>query len=108
MPEEQLTFKETCATFDVTPRALRFYAYIALLAPTREGRARCDGRFLDLHQKGDGQHARRARTMETAKERLRDMEWQRARLDAASAGLREQMQWAGTMLEPIRKNSKPA
>ena len=36
----RLTFKEMCAKFDVTPRTLRYYEYIELLTPDREGRAR--------------------------------------------------------------------
>ncbi|MEP1765455.1 MAG: MerR family DNA-binding transcriptional regulator [Sulfitobacter sp.] len=38
--DTRLTFKEMCAQFDVTPRTLRYYEYIELLAPEREGRAR--------------------------------------------------------------------
>jgi len=40
MAEERLTFKEMCAKFDVTPRTLRYYEYIELLSPEREGRTR--------------------------------------------------------------------
>lgn len=40
MTEARLTFKEMCAKFDVTPRTLRYYEYIELLAPQKEGRAR--------------------------------------------------------------------
>jgi DNA-binding transcriptional MerR regulator len=43
MPDRALTFKEMCAAFDVTPRTLRYYEYIELLAPVREGRARFYG-----------------------------------------------------------------
>ena len=44
MPEEQLvTFKEMCARFDVTPRTLRYYEYIELLNPRKEGRSRFYG-----------------------------------------------------------------
>lgn len=43
MAEPQLTFKEMCARFDVTPRTLRYYEYIELLRPIREGRARFYG-----------------------------------------------------------------
>ncbi len=32
-----------CAKFDVTPRTLRYYEYIELLAPDREGRTRYFG-----------------------------------------------------------------
>ncbi|MDO5528740.1 MAG: MerR family DNA-binding transcriptional regulator [Paracoccus sp. (in: a-proteobacteria)] len=38
-----LSFKDMCARFDVTPRTLRYYEYIELLAPKREGRARFYG-----------------------------------------------------------------
>ncbi|KAJ55222.1 MerR family transcriptional regulator [Actibacterium mucosum KCTC 23349] len=40
MTDERLTFKEMCAKFDVTPRTLRYYEYIELLSPIREGRSR--------------------------------------------------------------------
>ncbi|ETD83607.1 MerR family transcriptional regulator [Rhodobacter capsulatus] len=38
-----LSFKEMCARFDVTPRTLRYYEYIELLSPQKEGRARFYG-----------------------------------------------------------------
>ena len=40
MSDERLSFKEMCARFDVTPRTLRYYEYIELLAPEKEGRSR--------------------------------------------------------------------
>lgn len=40
MAEDRFSFKEMCAEFDVTPRTLRYYEYIELLNPDREGRAR--------------------------------------------------------------------
>ena len=40
MPDELVSFKEMCARFDVTPRTLRYYEYIELLSPKKEGRAR--------------------------------------------------------------------
>ncbi len=43
MPDERLTFKEMCARFDVTPRTLRYYEYIELLGPDRDGRTRLYG-----------------------------------------------------------------
>jgi DNA-binding transcriptional MerR regulator len=43
MAENRLSFKEMCAKFDVTPRTLRYYEYIELLAPEKEGRARWYG-----------------------------------------------------------------
>lgn len=43
MSDTRLSFKEMCARFDVTPRTLRYYEYIELLAPEREGRSRFYG-----------------------------------------------------------------
>lgn len=43
MSETRLSFKEMCAKFDVTPRTLRYYEYIELLSPEREGRSRFYG-----------------------------------------------------------------
>lgn len=43
MSDIRLSFKEMCARFDVTPRTLRYYEYIELLAPEKEGRARFYG-----------------------------------------------------------------
>ena len=43
MSEQLLNFKEMCARFDVTARTLRYYAYIELLSPMKEGRARFYG-----------------------------------------------------------------
>jgi len=40
MTAPRLSFKEMCARFDVTPRTLRYYEYIELLAPEKEGRSR--------------------------------------------------------------------
>ncbi len=40
MADDRLSFKEMCAAFDVTPRTLRYYEYIELLSPERDGRAR--------------------------------------------------------------------
>jgi DNA-binding transcriptional MerR regulator len=41
--DERLSFKEMCARFEVTPRTLRYYEYIELLSPEREGRSRFYG-----------------------------------------------------------------
>lgn len=39
----RLSFKEMCARFEVTPRTLRYYEYIELLSPEKEGRSRFYG-----------------------------------------------------------------
>jgi DNA-binding transcriptional MerR regulator len=40
MTETRLSFKDMCAKFDVTPRTLRYYEYIELLSPEKDGRSR--------------------------------------------------------------------
>lgn len=40
MTKTRLNFKDMCAKFDVTPRTLRYYEYIELLQPEKEGRSR--------------------------------------------------------------------
>ncbi|KFE36014.1 MerR family transcriptional regulator [Thioclava atlantica] len=40
---ELMSFKEMCERFDVTPRTLRYYEYIELLSPQKEGRSRYYG-----------------------------------------------------------------
>ena len=43
MTEGRLSFKEMCAKFEVTPRTLRYYEYIELLRPEKDGRNRWYG-----------------------------------------------------------------
>ncbi len=40
MTDTRLSFKDMCVRFDVTPRTLRYYEYIELLSPEKDGRAR--------------------------------------------------------------------
>ena len=40
MTKDNLSLKEMCARFAVTPRTLRYYEYIELLQPERVGRSR--------------------------------------------------------------------
>lgn len=43
MTDTRLSFKEMCGKFDVTPRTLRYYEYIELLEPEKDGRSRWYG-----------------------------------------------------------------
>jgi DNA-binding transcriptional MerR regulator len=111
MPDTRLSFKEMCAKFDVTPRTLRYYEYIELLAPEKDGRARWYGprevarmtlilrgrRFgfsleeirqwlLIYRQKGTD--SQMAAWVALADRQLAALEAQRAELDASIADLR--------------------
>ena len=43
MTDNRLSFKAMCERFEVTPRTLRYYEYIELLQPEKDGRARWYG-----------------------------------------------------------------
>ncbi len=118
MADERLTFKEMCAKFDVTPRTLRYYEYIELLQPEREGRARfyshreigrmqliLRGRkfgfplevirkWLEIYE-NEGSQAQMEAWLELAEDQLEELSEQRAQLDEAITelqNLRDQAQ----------------
>lgn len=111
MPDTRLSFKEMCTKFDVTPRTLRYYEYIELLSPEREGRARFYGpreaarmtlilrgrkwgfaleeiRQWLLIYENEGSDAQMRSWVEMADRQLGDLAEQRAQLDEAMDELR--------------------
>ena len=111
MSSDQLTFKEMCAKFDVTPRTLRYYEYIELLSPRKEGRTRFYGpretarmtlilrgrrwgfSLEDIRQwlliyKEEGTEPQSRAFLELADERLEAMEVERKALDETMEDLR--------------------
>ena len=110
MTENRLSFKDMCAAFDVTPRTLRYYEYIELLQPDREGRARfytareqarmkliLRGRkfgfsledirqWLQMYEK-EGSEAQMRTWVQAADAQLRELAEQRRHLDDAMAEL---------------------
>jgi DNA-binding transcriptional MerR regulator len=111
MSETRLSFKEMCARFDVTPRTLRYYEYIELLAPEREGRARFYGprevarmtlilrgrhfgfsleeirQWLELYEQAGTQAQYRA-FVEMADRQLEDLHKRKSEIEAAILDLR--------------------
>jgi DNA-binding transcriptional MerR regulator len=111
MSETRLSFKEMCARFDVTPRTLRYYEYIELLAPDRDGRARWYGprevarmtlilrgrrfgfgleeirQWLEIYETR-GTDAQMAEWVRLADRQLAALEAERARLDETILDLR--------------------
>ncbi|WP_435257691.1 MerR family transcriptional regulator [Thioclava sp. FR2] len=127
MPNDVMTIRQMCDAFDVTPRTLRFYESKELLSPIREGsrrlftkrdRARLKlilrgKRFgfsledirqvLDLYER-DGSNAMQAiRTYDLAKERLIQMESQRAELDVAIKELKAELAEGERMIAALRQ-----
>ncbi|MBD3664276.1 MerR family transcriptional regulator [Sulfitobacter aestuariivivens] len=112
MAEDRLTFKEMCAEFDVTPRTLRYYEYIELLQPDREGRARYYGprerarmtlilrgrkwgfALEDIRQwlliyENEGSEAQMQTWVEMSGYQIKELEDQRAQLDEAIEELKK-------------------
>ena len=112
MPDDLISFKDMCARFDVTPRTLRYYEYIELLSPRKDGRARFYGprefarmtlimrgrRFgfsleeirqwlLLYNEKGTKEQY--SIWIEMADRQLQELDKQRAELDATIADLRD-------------------
>jgi DNA-binding transcriptional MerR regulator len=106
MSEPRLSFKEMCAEFDVTPRTLRYYEYIELLQPDREGRSRFYGsrdsarmklilrgrrfgfQLEEIRQwlliyENDGTSAQMQAFVEMADRQLKELKEQRQQLDEA-------------------------
>jgi DNA-binding transcriptional MerR regulator len=126
MTDDQMTIREMCDAFEVTPRTLRFYEQKELLFPLRAGQRRLYTRrdrarlklilrgkrfgfsleeirqLLDLYGTGDRQLAQLTRAREIAQARLADMERQRDELDRAIADLRDQLTWGAEMIASLK------
>ncbi|MEO1107576.1 MAG: MerR family DNA-binding transcriptional regulator [Pseudomonadota bacterium] len=112
MSDNRLSFKEMCAEFDVTPRTLRYYEYIELLQPYREGRSRFYGprecarmtlimrgrkfgfpleeiRQWLLIYEDEGNQAQMAAFVEMADRQMDELRQQRKQLDEAMDALKQ-------------------
>lgn len=129
MTDEQMSIRQMCDAFDVTPRTLRFYESKELLFPIREGQKRLftkrdrarlklilqGKRFgfsleeirqlLDLYDVGDQQYTQYSRTYEIAQNHLSALEAQREELDAAIGELREQLAWGEKVLAGMKQKN---
>ena len=108
----ELSIREIAEKFDVTPRTLRYYEYIELLSPERDGRARWYGpkevarmtlilrgrkfgfaleeirQWLLIYEK-EGTVAQMRQWIELADRQLVELAEQRAQIDDAMAELRK-------------------
>ena len=112
MSDTRLSFKEMCTRFDVTPRTLRYYEYIELLHPEREGRSRFFGpreiarmtlimrgrrfgiKLEDIRQwlliyEHEGTSAQMQAFVDMADRQMAELEEQRQQLDEAMRELKE-------------------
>ncbi|MGO4907745.1 MerR family DNA-binding transcriptional regulator [Pseudorhodobacter sp. W20_MBD10_FR17] len=112
---EEMTIREMCDAFDVTPRTLRFYEAKELIFPKREGTKRLFSRrdrvrlklilrgkrfgfsledirkLLDLYDLEGSERSQYLRTYTLAQERLAQMEQQRDELTEAIAELKTEL-----------------
>ena len=112
MSDVRLSFKEMCSRFDVTPRTLRYYEYIELLSPEKEGRSRFYGprelarmtlilrgrrfgfaledirQWLLIYEK-EGTEAQMRRWIDLADRQLGELAEQRRQLDETMNALRQ-------------------
>lgn len=124
--ESFISFKEMCARFDVTPRTLRYYEYIELLSPRRDGRSRFYGpreiarmklimrgrrfgfsledirQWLTIYEE-KGTREQFSVWLELADHQLTVLDQQRTDLDAAMADLRNLRAEAAQILTSMDK-----
>jgi len=132
MPETQMTIRQMCELFSVTPRTLRFYEAKELLFPERLGQRRLFTRkdrarmtlilrgkrfgfsleeirqLLNLYNVGDGQVLQISKTLEIANQRLLEMEQRRDELNSAISDLKSQIDAGQTFLDQIKTQKNAA
>lgn len=113
MTDKKLTLKEMCEKFDVTPRTLRYYEYIELLTPEKEGRTRYYGskerarmklilrgrkfgfaledlrQWLELYDHDPSQKAQMQNLIERSDTRLIDLKERKIELEEAISELQD-------------------
>ncbi|GGA15079.1 MerR family transcriptional regulator [Neptunicoccus cionae] len=129
MPGDRLNLKEMCAKFDVTTRTLRYYEYIELIFPEKEGRTRFYGptefarmelilrgkrwgfsleeirQWLEMYDKENQQNQLEA-LMEMADRQLVELEDRYAQLAVTLDELRELRTRTEERLETARRTGK--
>ena len=125
MHQDFWNIREMCDQFNVTPRTLRFYESKELLFPTRRGHKRlftkrCRGRLklilrgkrfgfsledirqlMEMYDMGDKQQTQLLRTYELAKNKLKDLEDQRDKIEETITELRQQIQWGKELISSM-------
>ena len=111
MSADKQTLQEMCDAFQVTPRTLRYYEYIELLQPERDGRKRLYGarerarltlilrgrrfgfsleeirQWLELYNLEDGQVTQYREWIELSTRQIAELESRKRELDEAIAEL---------------------
>lgn len=124
---DMLTIREMCDAYLVTPRTLRFYEAKELISPVRAGSKRLYTRtdrarlqlilrgkrfgfsledirqLLDMYNRNGSNEAQLLRTWQLGRDRLAQMQAQRAELDEAIAELETQLHEGEATLAAFRR-----
>jgi DNA-binding transcriptional MerR regulator len=132
MQNDQMTIREMCDLFDVTPRTLRFYEAKELIAPIRDGQKRLYTKrdrarlklilrgkkfgfsleeirqLLEMYYMQDQQQTQMTKTYELAQVRLQELKRQREELDQTIEDLEEQLRWGADLIKGMNISAKVA
>jgi DNA-binding transcriptional MerR regulator len=132
MQNDQMTIREMCDLFDVTPRTLRFYEAKELIAPIRDGQKRLYTKrdrarlklilrgkkfgfsleeirqLLEMYYMQDQQQTQMTKTYELAQIRLQELKRQREELDQTIDELEEQLRWGADLIKGMKISAKAA
>ena len=130
MQNDQMTIREMCDLFDVTPRTLRFYEAKELIAPIRDGQKRLYTKrdrarlklvlrgkkfgfsleeirqLLEMYYMQDQQQTQMTKTYELAQVRLQELKRQRDELDQTIEELEEQLRWGADLIKGMNISAK--
>lgn len=130
MQNDQMTIREMCGLFDVTPRTLRFYEAKELIAPIRDGQKRLYTKrdrarlklilrgkkfgfsleeirqLLEMYYMQDQQQTQMTKTYELAQIRLQELKRQRDELDQTIEELEEQLRWGADLIKGMNISAK--
>lgn len=130
MQNDQMTIREMCDLFDVTPRTLRFYEAKELIAPIRDGQKRLYTKrdrarlklilrgkkfgfsleeirqLLEMYYMQDQQQTQMTKTYELAQVRLQELKRQREELDQTIEELEEQLRWGADLIKGMNISAK--
>ena len=130
MQNDQMTIREMCDLFDVTPRTLRFYEAKELIAPIRDGQKRLYTKrdrarlklilrgkkfgfsleeirqLLEMYYMQDQQQTQMSKTYELAQVRLQELKRQRDELDQTIEELEDQLRWGADLIKGMNIPAK--
>tara|TARA_R110002096_G_scaffold22170_6_gene71540 strand:+ start:12382 stop:12768 length:387 start_codon:yes stop_codon:yes gene_type:complete len=127
MTPSKMTLKEMCEAYDVTPRTLRYYEYIELLIPEKQGRKRFYGgkekarlrlikrgrrfgftleeirQWLEMYDRKDQNQAQLETWIAMASKQTKELEERKIEIEAAIHDMQNLVGKAARELETLKK-----